>query len=158
MIREKGVLIWLINLVSWMFKTNLLSIFSILYFYNLNGQGVAEIMQFPDKIPIWKTCDSLKNMEKDNCTNKEIFLWISTRLVTPKGIDFSDYSGTNILVQFIVSEAGKVNEVKILKGVHPKLDSQVVEIIQKMPDFIPAQINGRKSEYSFNLPIRVELE
>ena len=124
----------------------------------MKGQNVAKIIQYPDKIPIWKTCDSLTNKEKGYCTNKEILSWVSTRLVVPKEIDFADYSGTKIIVQFVVSEAGKVKEVKILKGVHPKLDAQVVKIIQKMPDFIPAEINGKKADYPFNLPIIIEIK
>jgi TonB family protein len=68
-----------------------------------------------------------------------------------------------IKCQFIISKTGKVTEATIIKGLGYGLDEEVLRVINSLPDWVPAEKNGRKVSYrlvqsfTFQLP-EVELK
>lgn len=122
------------------------------------AQGSSELIHIPDQMPVWKSCDNLKESEKHACTNKEIFTWISEKLYIPKSIKFEDLSGTRVYVKFIISELGEVKKVEILKGVHFEVDEIVFDLVKSMPEFIPAEEKGVNVSFTYNLPIQIEIK
>ena len=45
---------------------------------------------------------------------------------------------------FVVNENGNISHIRILKGLNPELDKSVVDLIYKMPKWIPGQISKTK--------------
>ncbi|MFR3853121.1 MAG: TonB family protein [Odoribacter splanchnicus] len=58
-----------------------------------------------------------------------------------------------VWVQFVVDEQGKVMQPQIVKGIDPLLDQEALRIVKLMPDWKPAQQNGKSVEASFLLPL-----
>jgi len=44
-----------------------------------------------------------------------------------------------VLVQFMVTETGKIDSVTVLRSTNPILDSEAVRVIKKMPNWTPAK-------------------
>ncbi len=65
-----------------------------------------------------------------------------------------------IYVQFVVDKVGKVKDPKILRSISGGeiLDQAVLEVINKMPDWIPREQQGKKVPVYFNLPVRFKDE
>ncbi|MDR1761358.1 MAG: TonB family protein, partial [Bacteroidales bacterium] len=51
-------------------------------------------------------------------------------------------SGT-VIVKFIVTAEGSIENAKILKGIHPSLDKEVIRVVQLLPLWQPAIVNGK---------------
>jgi hypothetical protein len=69
-----------------------------------------------------------------------------------------DLINTNELlvpVEFIVSEYGKIIDVKIKDNVNYELKNQIINLMKGMPNWIPAELNGRKVSSRIFLPIRI---
>ncbi|MDH5597673.1 MAG: energy transducer TonB [Cyclobacteriaceae bacterium] len=67
-----------------------------------------------------------------------------------------------VLVQFVVNEEGKIlhDSIKIVQGVHPLLNEEVVRIMKLSPDWEPGQITqgGKKVMQRIILPITFQID
>ena len=63
-----------------------------------------------------------------------------------------------VLVDFVISEDGKIRDVKVLKGADPLLDEEAVRIISASPQWKPGRVRGKKvsSEMSLYVEFRWE--
>lgn len=61
---------------------------------------------------------------------------------------------SNVFLNFIVSETGALEEIRVLKGVSPRADAEALSLVQAMPKWIPAQKDGHAVACRFYLPIR----
>lgn len=48
-----------------------------------------------------------------------------------------------VVLQFIVDQTGKVNDVEVIKSLDPALDNIALQVVQHSPKWIPALQNGR---------------
>lgn len=62
----------------------------------------------------------------------------------------------NIKASFIVLEDGSISHVKIVEGRYPKLNAEYLKFIQSMPNFVPAQKNGKPVKSKMNMAIRLK--
>ena len=58
-----------------------------------------------------------------------------------------------VFVGFIVSEAGEIKEIKILKNLCPSCDKEALRLVENMPNWIPAEENGKPVSRRMVLPI-----
>ncbi len=58
---------------------------------------------------------------------------------------------------FVVNSDGKIENVKILRGLGYGLDEEVLRVVNKMPDWIPGKQNGKEVNVQFNLPVNFNL-
>ncbi len=63
-----------------------------------------------------------------------------------------------VIVKFIVYEDGSINDIVILKGVHPLIDEAAIQVISEMPKWKPGLVNGKPVKVYYNQPIRFTLE
>jgi periplasmic protein TonB len=63
-----------------------------------------------------------------------------------------------IYAQFVVEIDGSITDIVILRGAHPAIDREVKRILRTMPDWKPAELNGKKVRSRFTVPIRIELK
>ena len=61
--------------------------------------------------------------------------------------------GGRVYVQFVVNRDGSLSEIKIIRGAHPILDKVTMDVIRKMPAWIPGEMAGKKVRTRFVLPI-----
>lgn len=57
-----------------------------------------------------------------------------------------------VFVSFNVDKDGTIEEVKILKSVHPLLDEECIRVVKLMPKWKPAYYKGEPTKINFNMP------
>lgn len=62
-----------------------------------------------------------------------------------------------VYVGFNITKQGKVNMIKIIKGVHKTIDREAMRVIKRMPPWVPAFDRGKKIESEMILPIRFQI-
>lgn len=84
--------------------------------------------------------------------SKALYKFISENLRYPKGCK-SIYSNKVVNAVLLINKDGNVTYAKIEKGINICFNTEVIEMIQKMPRWIPAKQNGLPVKYYQNLPI-----
>ena len=83
----------------------------------------------------------------------EMMAYISERI--PDSLLKTDGSITGIVyVQFVVEKDGSLTQFKVLRGFEPRLDKAAVEIIKKMPKWIPGKQRGKVVRCNYIIPVR----
>jgi periplasmic protein TonB len=78
--------------------------------------------------------------------------YIKTNLVYPAEAKKARIHG-RLFVTFIVNEAGKITEPRILRGLGYGCDEEALRVMNAMPLWIPGEQNGKKVNVQYNLPI-----
>ena len=63
-----------------------------------------------------------------------------------------------VFVEFTVNKKGKVTNVKILRGIDPLLDNEVLRVIQSSPSWIPGKQRGKPVKVSYKMPVNFALQ
>ena len=58
-----------------------------------------------------------------------------------------------VTVQFNVLTSGKISDIEVVSSVSPKVDAEVVRVVETIPNWIPAKRQGEKVDAPFRLPI-----
>lgn len=85
-----------------------------------------------------------------------LFQYISNEVEYPKQALRKKIEGT-VYVNFLVDQSGKINHVRLLKGIGYGCDEEAIHIIKHMPDWIPGMQNEKEVSVSLNLPIRFSI-
>lgn len=67
------------------------------------------------------------------------------------------YLQGKVYVEFIVTKDGDITSAKVINGIREDLDKAALEVILKMPRWIPAEKNGIKVSTKLGLPIHFVL-
>lgn len=62
-----------------------------------------------------------------------------------------------VFVQFVVNQKGKVEQVKVVRGVDPALDKEAIRVITNLPSWKPGSQRGKPVRVSFTVPINFQL-
>lgn len=64
-----------------------------------------------------------------------------------------------VLIRFVINKTGKVEQIEtISKDNDSRLVEAATDVIRKMPDWIPGQLNGEPVSVYFTVPFRINLE
>ena len=92
-----------------------------------------------------------------NADPNGIIRYVSNAIRYPEPAKSMDIQGT-VYVSFVVSEFGKVEGVKIVKGIGYGCDEEVLTVINKMPTWLKAGKNqGRPVKVRYNIPVKFKL-
>ena len=58
-----------------------------------------------------------------------------------------------VFVKFIVTPAGQIDKVEVVKGVFPSLDAETVRAVQQLQQFKPGSQDGAPVAFSFTVPV-----
>lgn len=83
---------------------------------------------------------------------KSMYKFISDSLKCPVKLFDSNIQGS-VVVRFIVKSDGSVADVRLLRKLDPDFDKEVVEMIKKMPKWIPGKHKGKA--VSIYYPLRI---
>ena len=83
--------------------------------------------------------------------------WVSEHLTYPEEAREAGIAG-RITVQFTVSKNGEVQDVKILRGVHPLLDTEAMRVIKSSPLWTPGKQAGRDIKVTYQFPVIFQLK
>ncbi len=62
-----------------------------------------------------------------------------------------------VIVSFVVTKDGSIRNVRIVRSVHPLLDTEAVRVIKGMPKWKPGKVNGKPVNQRFTLPLQFRL-
>jgi TonB family protein len=82
--------------------------------------------------------------------------FIRKNLTYPPGPRRMGVDGT-VYVQFIITNTGKLTEIKVIRGVHKDIDAEAMRVIMMMPMWQPARHRGKPVFSRYVLPIRFKL-
>lgn len=68
--------------------------------------------------------------------------FLSENLIYPEKVAKKKIQG-EVVVDFLISEEGKVQDIKVIKGNHPLLEQEAVRVIRAMDRWIPARQGGK---------------
>jgi len=63
-----------------------------------------------------------------------------------------------VYVTFVVSEDGKVKDVKVLRSIGGGCDEEAIRVVKNMPTWSPGKQRGKAVKVQYNLPIRFTLK
>lgn len=80
---------------------------------------------------------------------KGMRMYLDTAVHMPPG----NAEGT-VYIGFTVKADGRIDHIKLLRGVSPELDEEALRVVRKMPRWKPGTQNGRAVDVEFNLPVK----
>lgn len=89
--------------------------------------------------------------------DEKLMEWISQHIQYPQNAYDSHIQG-RVIVQFLVKEDGTVGDAKIIRSVFSSLDEEALRVVETLPKFNPAILNGKAVKYWFTIPIVFRLE
>ena len=63
-----------------------------------------------------------------------------------------------VIVEFVVSKTGAVENVRVLRGRHPALDKEAIRVLKAMPNWNPGRNNGNPVKVTYTLPVTFKLQ
>ena len=79
--------------------------------------------------------------------------WVNEHLTYPEEAKNKGIGG-RVIIQFVITEQGKLADVKVLKGVHPLLDKEAVRAIKSAPQaWKPGTVRDKPVRYTYTFPV-----
>lgn len=85
-----------------------------------------------------------------------LYKFLSANIIYPKEARDNGIEG-KVFVNFTIEKDGSINEVKVIKGVHPLLDEEAVRVVESFPKWKPGKQKGKTVRVSYNLPLNFVL-
>lgn len=79
--------------------------------------------------------------------------FISQNLVYPVIAQEQEIQGS-VILEFVVEKDGSIGDVKVIKSLSKECDQAAIDVVRKLPRFIPARKQGKPVAVMFRLPIR----
>ena len=118
-----------------------------------NAGTVKPAFNQPDKDSIYMVVDKMPVFPGGE---HELLSYIGHHLKYPVEAQQKGIQG-RILVKFIVSKSGKVENAQIVRGLDPSIDNEGLRVVNTLPDFIPGEMKGEKVPVYYVLPITFKL-
>jgi len=117
--------------------------------------SIAAIAQTDDE----KTFVSVEQMPDFVGGSAGLNKFIETNLVYPKKEKTDKIEGT-VFCEFVVDANGKVTHPKVIRSIkdHPNFDAEVLNLLDKMPNWNPGKQNGKAVPVKFTLPVKFNLK
>ena len=82
--------------------------------------------------------------------------WMKNTVRYPQQAAMNGVQGT-VLVKFVVDKEGKVVDATIARSIDTELDNEALRVVNEMPQWTPAELNGEPvaSEYTFPVAFRL---
>ena len=115
-----------------------------------------------DSVEIVKFSDSVTGINIEHVNDRARFegkdanyfsKWVSERLTYPDAA-LDDAATGRVITQFTIDRFGNLEDVKVLRGRHPALDSIVFNVISSSPKWTPAQdFVGNPNSVTYTFPV-----
>jgi len=86
-----------------------------------------------------------------------LYKFIAKNVKYPKECIENEIEG-RVFVKFVINQQGKITESQIIRSVHPLLDAEALRVVDSMPLWKPAMMEGKPVKIEFNLPISFKLQ
>ncbi len=127
-----------------------------------NAPSVADIQYSEEKSevvekeePVFLTVEEQATFQGGDL--QSFVKWVQANIKYPNELAETSISG-RVIVQFSVDQKGKVVDIKILRGLDPLLDNEVIRVLNSSPKWSPAKQGGRAVKQTFTIPIVFKLQ
>lgn len=103
-----------------------------------------------------KVFDAVEQMPTYPGGDAALYKFLNDNVVFPPAAAEEGVSG-KVIVKFVVTKDGTVDQVTIARGKHPALDKEALRVVKKLGKFIPGKQNGQNVNVWFTLPISFKL-
>ncbi len=86
-----------------------------------------------------------------------LFSFLKSKLRYPR-IPLEEKIETTVYVAFVVRPEGNITDIEVLRPAGYGFDEEVIRVIQKMPDWKPGKMQGKKVPVRFRMPIKFRLQ
>ena len=86
-----------------------------------------------------------------------MYKWLSEHMNYPAVAAEEGVQG-KVIVEFVVSKTGAVENVRVLRGRHPALDKEAVRVVKAMPNWNPGRNNSQPVKVTYTLPVQFKLQ
>lgn len=83
---------------------------------------------------------------------KAMYDWLYAHLNYPESARERGVAGS-VWIRLVVSETGKVKNVKVARGIDPECDAEALRTVRSMPDWIPGRQDGQRVPVYYTLRI-----
>ena len=115
-----------------------------------DGESFDGVVSFFD-------CDVKPTFFRSNDPADFLSRWVYAYLRYPQSAIDEGVQG-RVLVDFVIDEKGKVGQVKVARGVDPRLDAEAVRVIAASPDWKPGILRGKKVKTALSVYVEFRLE
>ena len=102
-------------------------------------------------------CDVRPTFFRSNDPSSFLKRWVYVYLRYPQSAVDEGVQG-RVLVDFVIDEKGKVTDVKVARGVDPRLDAEAVRVVSASPDWKPGILRGKKVKAALSVYVEFRLE
>ncbi|MDQ3291608.1 MAG: energy transducer TonB [Bacteroidota bacterium] len=88
---------------------------------------------------------------------QELTNFILRNIRLPQNPKYANAQGT-VYTQFIINKQGKIKDIKVVKGLNPGADLEAINLVSRMPDWIPGKQNGQPVNVKYTLPLRFQFK
>ena len=124
-----------------------------------NNEDVISFEQFEnvDEMPRFKDCVDTAKEDAIACFNQQLNSHIKKNFAYPEQAAAENIQG-RVAIQFIIDTEGNVTNVKAKGPQYAELlEEEAIRIIQALPQFVPATLNGKRVNVKYGLPITFKL-
>lgn len=86
-----------------------------------------------------------------------MYKWLSDHINYPPAAAEEGVQG-KVIVEFVVSKSGRVENVRVLRGRHQALDKEALRVVKAMPNWNPGRNNGQPVKVTYTLPVSFKLQ
>jgi protein TonB len=86
-----------------------------------------------------------------------MYKWLSEHINYPAAASEEGVQG-RVVVEFIITKTGAVENVHVVRGRHPALDKEAVRVVKAMPKWTPGRNNGQAVKVTYTLPVSFKLQ
>lgn len=118
------------------------------------------IQTFAEEMPRFPGCEELESSERDACAQMKLYEFMFKNIQYPLAARQRKEEGV-VMARFVVRENGKLDDIRILRGISTELDSEVIRLFNMMNEqvtWIPARHEGKTVAMEFTIPVRFKLD
>lgn len=112
-----------------------------------------EVLETVDYRPHFPACTADTEEARTRCHESEVRAYLNKHLRFPAELVDTAVNGL-VVVQYVVSAQGQVEQVKILKSLHPLMDAESLRVVSFLPKHVPGRHQNQAVAVRFTVPIR----
>jgi TonB family protein len=120
------------------------------------AQNQEEVYTVVEDMPRFDGCADVPKEEAKKCTFNNLIEYVQKNLQYPAEAKGEKIEGA-VMTSFVITKAGKIEKVKISKGLSKECDAEAMRIVSEMPVWVPGIHEGEKVNVQMILPIQFKL-
>lgn len=121
------------------------------------GKETKETTEKKDDLDNAQVFTSVEQMPQFPGGDEALLKYVATHIKYPAIAQEQEVQG-KVVLKFVVTEKGTVEDVRIISGLSKECDMEAVRVVKTLPKFIPGKMQGKPVRVWYTLPIRFQLQ